>query len=93
MRLLGGVSNGTFHNYRKKEVILDQDKLTRISYLTGVFNALNALHGEELADKWVNLPNKNRLFNNQTPLDYMIKGGIPAMQNVRSLLDARVAGL
>ena len=34
----------------------------------------------------------NRIFAGQAPLAYMIKGGLPAMQTVRRLLDARRGG-
>jgi len=92
-KLLGGVSNGTYYAYKKDPArVLDQDKLLRISFLTGIFKALNILHGDELADRWVSLPNRNRIFGGQTPLAYMIKGGTPAMQTVRRLLDARRGG-
>jgi len=50
------------------------------------------LHSGALADEWVRRPNRNPLFAGSTPLDYMIRGGLPAMQNVRRLLDARRAG-
>jgi len=40
----------------------------------------------------VHLPNSNRLFGGATPLAYMIRGGVPALQTVRRLLDARRAG-
>jgi hypothetical protein len=46
-----------------------------------------------LADKWVQLPNSNSIFDGQTPLAYMLKGGQPAMQTVRRLLDARRGGM
>jgi hypothetical protein len=38
------------------------------------------------------MPNTNRLFGGQPPLDYMLRGGVPAMMTVRRLLDARRAG-
>ena len=44
------------------------------------------------ADEWVGLPNTNALFNGSTPLDVMLRGGIPAMERVRALLDARRGG-
>ena len=92
-KLLGGIGNSTYYLYKKnQERVLDQDRLTRISYLVGIFKALNILHGQSLADKWVNLPNRNRIFRGQTPLAYMVKGGAPAMQIVRRLLDARRGG-
>jgi hypothetical protein len=94
-RLLGGVSNGPYYDMKKNPEgrVLDADKLLRISYLIGIFKALNILHGETLADEWVRLPNTNRIFGGATPLAYMIKGGVPAMQTVRRLLDARREGM
>jgi hypothetical protein len=73
--------------------LLDADRLLRISYLIGIFKALNILHGPSLADDWVRLPNTNRIFAGSTPLAYMIKGGTTAMQTVRRLLDARRGGM
>ena len=91
--LLGGVSNGPFYEWKRDpERTLDTDRLTRISYLIGIFKALNILHGKRLADDWVRLPNTNPIFAGATPLAYMIRGGLPAMLVVRRLLDARRAG-
>lgn len=91
--LLGGVSNGPFYEMKRHpDRVLEADRLTRISYLIGIFKALNILHGRALADAWVQLPNSNPIFAGQTPLAYMMKSGLPAMQTVRRLLDARRAG-
>lgn len=92
--LLGGVSNGPFYEMKRNpDRTLDADRLTRISYLLGIFKALGVLHSDALADGWVQRPNRNPVFAGQAPLAYMIAGGLPAMQNVRRLLDARRAGL
>jgi hypothetical protein len=92
-RVLGGMSNGAFYEWkRKSRGPLDQDRLTRISVLTGIFKALNILYSKKLADRWVQLPNENPMFEGDTPLTYMIKGGLPAMLRVRQLLDARRGG-
>jgi hypothetical protein len=92
--LLGGVANGPYYDMKKNpDRVLDTDKLLRISYLIGIFKALNILHSEALADEWVRLPNSNRIFGGQTPLALMIKGGVPTMQTVRRLLDARRGGM
>jgi hypothetical protein len=93
--LLGGVSNGPYYAMKKNAGarVLDADRLLRISYLVGIFKALNILHGRALADEWVHLPNTNRIFGGSTPLAYMRKGGVTAMQTVRRLLDARRGGL
>jgi antitoxin Xre/MbcA/ParS-like protein len=93
--LLGGVTNGPYYEMKKHpaERVLDADTLLRVSYLIGIFKALNILHGRALADEWVHLPNTNRLFGGGTPLAYMLKGGVNAMQTVRRLLDARRGGM
>jgi hypothetical protein len=91
--LLGGVTNGPFYEMKRDPArVLDADRLTRISYVVGIFKALNILHGRDLADAWVRLPNANPIFDGQTPLAYMVRGGLPALQTVRRLLDARRAG-
>jgi Protein of unknown function (DUF2384) len=91
--LLGGVSNGPFYEMKRNpDRRLDADRLTRISYLIGIFKALGVLHSDALADAWIQRPNTNPLFAGLTPLAYMIAGGLPAMQHVRRLLDARRAG-
>lgn len=92
--LLGGVSNGTYYALKKGggTRVLGQDTLTRISLLVGIFKALHILHRPDLADRWVQLPNRNRIFKGATPLEYMRQGGTPAIQIVRRLLDARRGG-
>jgi hypothetical protein len=91
--LLGGISNGVFYQLKRgHEKTLDQDKLTRISTLLGIFKALNLLYSRKLADSWIGLPNSNPMFAGDSPLQYMIKGGVPGFLRVRQLLDARRGG-
>jgi hypothetical protein len=91
--LLGGVTNGPYYEMKRSpDRLLDVDRLTRVSLLVGIFKALGLLYSDALADRWVHLPNTNRLFGGATPLAYMVKGGVPALQTVRQLLDARRAG-
>ena len=93
--LLGGVANGSYFEMKKKPEgkVLDADQMYRVSYLIGIFKALNILHSHPPADEWVRLPNSNRIFGGRTPLEYMIRGGVSAMQTVRRLLDARRGGV
>ena len=92
--LLGGMSNGSYYELKKQpDRVLDEDRMLRISYLIGIFKALNILHSEKLADAWIQRANTNRIFGGQAPLAYMIKGGLPAMQTVRRLADARRGGM
>ncbi len=92
--LLGTVSNGTYYQLKQnpRGKTLEQDRLLRISYLIGIFKSLNILYSQRLADQWVRLPNKNPIFGGRTPLEYMLRGGSPAMGIVRQLLDARRGG-
>jgi hypothetical protein len=94
MALLGGVSKSKFYTVKKDSsgCVLNQDELSRVSYLVGIFKALNILFGQDLADAWMRLPNENRIFKGATPLEYMVRGGLPAFQAVRRLLDARRGG-
>jgi Antitoxin Xre-like helix-turn-helix domain len=92
-QLLGGISNGKYYQLKQDpDHVLDQDRLQRISYLIGIFKALNILYGTRLADSWIQLANSNPLFTGRTPLTYMLQGGTPAMEVVRRLLDARRGG-
>ena len=92
-QLLGGVSNGVFYQLKRgQKKTLDQDKLTRISLLLGIFKALHSVYSRKLADVWIGLPNSNPMFQGEAPLTYMLKGGVPALLRVRQLLDARREG-
>jgi hypothetical protein len=91
--LLGGMSNGSFYALKSRaSKSLDADQLTRISLLIGMYKALNILYSQKLADAWLMLPNANPMFGGDSPLEYVKKGGIPALLRVRQLLDARRGG-
>src|ERR1700733_7331260 len=93
--LLGGISNGAYYQLKQNAGsvrALEQDRLMRISYLIGIFKSLNILYSQRLADQWMQLPNTNPIFAGSTPLDYILRGGTPAMDVVRRLLDARRGG-
>jgi hypothetical protein len=94
--LLGGISSGAYYLLKQNPPAaatpLNQDRLLRISYLIGIFKSLNILYSQRLADQWMQLPNTNPIFAGRTPLDYILRGGTPAMDIVRRLLDARRGG-
>jgi hypothetical protein len=97
-QLLNGISNGAYYPLKRSAAqrtptrTLDQDRLVRISYLVGIFKSLNILYSQRLADQWMQLPNTNPIFAGRTPLDYILRGGTPAMDVVRRFLDARRGG-
>jgi hypothetical protein len=92
--LLGGLSSSAFYEWKKNpERVLEVDRITRISYLLGIYKSLHIIYGDKLADEWVALANRNAIFAGRSPLAYMLAGGMLAMQTVRQLLDARRGGL
>jgi len=88
--LLGGVASSTFHSWKTKPKgkQLDQDTLTRISLVIGIYKALNIYFGKPWADRWITLENRGPLFAGHAPIDYMLRNGQPGMAEVRRLLDA-----
>jgi predicted DNA-binding protein (UPF0251 family) len=72
---------------------LSQDQLTRISAIVGIYKGLHLLFADDMADRWVKLTNKAPLFSRLSPIDAMIKGGIPQMLDVRRYVDAVRGGL
>jgi uncharacterized protein (DUF2384 family) len=90
-----GVSPSTWDRMAagKWEQSLSQDQLTRVSAVVGVFKGLHLLFADDMADRWARLRNKGPLFENRSPIDAMIEGGIPAMLDVRRHVDALRGGL
>lgn len=93
--LLGDISERSWFRLKKRESdeALAQDQLMRISLLVGIFKGLRLMFSEPLADDWVRLPNQGPIFGGQSPLDFMLRGGIPAMMRVRQHVDALRGGL
>ena len=90
-----GVSPSTWDRMAagKWEQSLSQDQLTRVSAMVGVFKGLHVLFADDMADRWARLRNNGPLFDNRTPIETMIIGGIPAMLDVRRHVDALRGGL
>jgi len=71
---------------------LGQDQMLRLSALTGVYKALQIYFGDDLAKRWVTLPNRGPAFGGARPVDAMIEGGLPKIMQVRNYLDALRGG-
>ncbi len=91
--LLGGLSRAMLHRLGIAAGTRSQDELTRISYIVGIYKALHILLPADLADRWISQPNDNPMFSGRPPVEYLAEHGIPGLEQVRSLLDAAVAGL
>jgi hypothetical protein len=86
--LLGGLASSTFHAWKTNpKRTLDQDTLTRISLVIGIYKALNIYFGKPWADRWITLENRGSLFAGTTPLAFMMQRGQPGMVEVRRMLD------
>ena len=90
-----GVSNSTWDRIRAGtwRNVLSQDQLTRVSALVGAFKGLNLLFADEMADRWPRLRNSGPLFDNLSPVERMMEGGIPAMIEIRRYVDGLRGGL
>ncbi|WP_291007640.1 antitoxin Xre-like helix-turn-helix domain-containing protein [Ferrovibrio sp.] len=72
---------------------LSQDQLTRASALIGIYKGLHLLFADAMADRWPKLRNAGPLFENRSPVEAMVAGGIPLMLEVRRHVDALRGGL
>lgn len=93
--LLGGVPTSTYHAWKgnlekSHEFKLPKDTLERISYILGIYKALNILlPSHEAANHWVKRTNTAPLFNHQSALDKMLAGNVIDLADVRRYLDAQ----
>jgi hypothetical protein len=90
MTLLGLRSRSTFHVWRDgKSGALPRDTLERISYVLGIYKALQILLPPgEAADAWIRKPNAAPLFGNRSALDRLMSGNVADLYEVRRYLDA-----
>jgi hypothetical protein len=91
MKLLGLNSRSTLHAWKAGRVSkVSRDTLERISYLLGIFKAINILLPDaKRADEWIRLPNKAPLFGGRSALDRLTTGNIGDLYVVRQYLDAQ----
>ena len=87
-RLLGQPSRATLFNWKSADVSrLPHDTLCRISYVLGIWKALQILLPQPAqADAWLHKP--NALLGGQSALQRMLAGDITDLAMVRALLDA-----
>ncbi|MCY3855899.1 MAG: DUF2384 domain-containing protein [Rhodospirillales bacterium] len=94
MALLGLTARSTFFKWKKDpNTVLPKDTLERISYVLGVYKALQLLlPDEKAADQWVRRPNAAPLFSGRSALDRMLSGQVADLFVVRQYLDAQRGG-
>jgi len=95
MVLLGAPGRSTFFKWKSapESADLKRDTLERLSYLLGIYKALQILlPTPTAADAWVKKPNTAPLFGGKSALDRMLGGNIGDLLAVRQYLDARRGG-
>jgi hypothetical protein len=95
MVLLGTPGRSTFFKWKSapESADLKRDTLERLSYLLGIYKALQILLPDTAAaDAWVKRPNTAPLFGGQSALDRMLGGNVADLVAVRQYLDARRGG-
>ena len=94
IRLLGSPARSTYFRWKKHGAEqLSRDTLERISYVLGIYKALQVLLPDAAAaDGWVRRPNRAALFGGGTALDRMLTGNVADLYLVRQYLDAQRAG-
>ena len=94
MRLLGLTAASTFYYWRKHPPeTLPRDTLERISYVLGIYRALQILFPDpRIADGWIHRPNAALPFGGRSALDRMLTGNVADLFVVRQYLDAQRGG-
>ncbi len=95
MRLLGLGANSTYYKWKEAphKARLNRDTLERISYILGIYKALQVLLPDaQAADEWIRKPNKAPLFGGGSALERMLSGNVADLYVVREYLDAQRGG-
>jgi hypothetical protein len=91
MTLLGLRSRSTYHVWKDGQSgALPRDTLERISYVLGIYKALQMLlPSDESADAWVRKPNAAPVFGGGSALERILSGNVADLYEVRRYLDAQ----
>lgn len=95
MVLLGAPGRSTFFKWKSapESAELKRDTLERLSYLLGIYKALQVLlPSTAAADAWIKKPNDVPLFGGKSALERMLGGNVADLIAVREYLDARRGG-
>jgi Protein of unknown function (DUF2384) len=89
-----GVGRTTLYQWKSGKVgPLDRHVMERLSYLFGIYAALQVLLPvAERADEWVRKPNQAPVFGGASALDRMLGGQVADLFVVRQYLDAQRGG-
>lgn len=66
---------------------LSEEQIVRIGILFQLYESLHIVFEKPLANKWVTMENKGPLCKGDSPLDVMLKDGLPAMVAFRNYMN------
>lgn len=91
-RCLGLASIETLRLWRSQpEQDIGCEALTRISYLLGIYKALQTLFGDPArANRWIHTPNQASMFGGRRPAEAMCDEGVEGLRSLRTYLDVQV---
>jgi hypothetical protein len=89
-----GVARTTLYQWKQGKVgSLDRHQLERLSYLFGIYAALQILFPQaQRANEWLRRPNAAPLFGGRSALERMLGGQVADLYVVRHYLDAQRGG-
>ena len=93
--LLGCPEKATYARWKKdpESAVPGRDVLERVSYILGIYKALQALFPEKSsADAWIRKPNGAAIFGGDSALDRMLAGNVSDLYVVRKYLDVTIYG-
>lgn len=90
-KLLGEPARSTYFQWKQTGARqLSHDTLERISYILGIYKALQVLLPEPAAaDGWIRKPNSAPFLQGQSALERMLSGNVADLYVIRSYLDAQ----
>lgn len=91
MILLGEREQANFYIWKNElaSLRLGRDTLERISYVLGIYKALQILLPDPaVADSWIHKPNSEMIFGGKSALDRMLSGNVADLFMVRQYLSA-----
>tara|TARA_R110002073_G_scaffold6459_3_gene38242 strand:- start:572 stop:985 length:414 start_codon:yes stop_codon:yes gene_type:complete len=96
MSLLGLSNEKTFYNWKKnpKSAKLSKDLLERVSYILGIYKALEVLFTTPAnADGWITAASSAAFFKGRAPIDFITEAGtVVDLSRVRDYLDKERGG-
>lgn len=86
--LLGGISAKTVQRWKKREYgSPTRDQADRLSLLLGIHKALRIIYSDAARGyRWIRTAND--LFDGQSALEIMLRGGIQDIRRIRTYLDS-----